>query len=40
MPIEKYNEYKERSSESMQSEIDTAINHAKSDLNNLESEIL
>lgn len=40
MPIENYNEYRERSSESMQSEIDAAIDHAKSDLNDLKSEIL
>ena len=35
-----HNEYTETRSESMQSEIDAAINHAKSDLNNLRSEIL
>jgi hypothetical protein len=40
MPVENYNEYRERSAESMQSEIDAAINHAKSDLNDLKSEIL
>lgn len=40
MPVESYNEYREDSSELMQSEIDTAINHAKSDLNDLQSEIL
>ena len=40
MPAENYNEYREDSSESMQSEIDAAINHAKSDLNDLQSEIL
>ena len=40
MPAENYNEYREDSSESMQSEIDAAINHAKLDLNDLQSEIL
>ena len=40
MAIENYNEYRESSSESIQSEIDAAINHAKSDLNDLQSEIL
>jgi hypothetical protein len=35
-----HNEYTETRSESMQSEIDAAINHAKSDLNDLRSEIL
>ena len=39
MPVENYNEYRERSFESMQSEIDAAIDHAKSDLDDLESEI-
>jgi hypothetical protein len=39
MPVENYNEYRERSFESMQSEIDAAIDHAKSDLNDLKSEI-
>jgi hypothetical protein len=35
-----HNEYSETRSESMQAEIDAAINHAKSDLNDLKSEIL
>jgi len=35
-----HNEYIESKSESMQSEIDTAINHAKSDLNDLKADVL
>lgn len=35
-----YNDYTETNSEWMQSEIDAAINHAKSDLNDLKSEVL
>jgi hypothetical protein len=37
---ENYNEYVESNSESLQSEIDTAIDYAKSDLNDLQAEIL
>ena len=40
MPGEKYNEYIENNAESKKEEIDAAINHAKSDLGNLESQIL
>ena len=37
---ENYNEYVESNSESLQSEIDTAIDYAKSNLNDLQAEIL
>ena len=37
---ENYNEYVESNSESLQSEIDTAINYAKSNLNDLQAQIL
>ena len=37
---ENYNEYVESNSESLQSEIDTAIDYAKSDLNDLQAQIL
>lgn len=40
MPIENYNEYRENNSESMKTEIDTAIRNAQLDLNNLRSDIL
>lgn len=37
---ENFNEYTESNSDSLQSEIDSAINYAQSDLNNLQAEIL
>ena len=40
MPGERYNEYVENNAESTKEEIDAAINVAKSDLGNLESQIL
>jgi hypothetical protein len=40
MPGENYDEYRADSSDVIKSEIDSAINHAKSDLGDLQSEVL